>query len=125
MTDEELAHTFGPCWRSVVHVIRQAKTMSKQQANTLAIIALRTMNNDVERNDRYAALDAARISLRGAERYKVWTAAWSATFGSARIVAAAATSKDLVGSYGYTQENYDALVGAWESIMGPIIEEES
>jgi len=89
LTDATLEDTFGSNWRAFVALMRLLRNMTTEQARTLA-----------------AAWDAAGAAAGGA----AWGAAWDA--------AGAATTKDLIGMAGYTQEHYDLLTGPIVAVFG-------
>ena len=101
VTDAELESTFGPNWRGVVSVVRQAAALTPEQAERLHVA------RDAARD---AALDAARDAALVAalgSRHAAWVAA--------RHAAVATVVRDLI-----TDEQYRTLAGPWISVMGEI-----
>lgn len=94
VTDDDLAETFGPQWRAVVSLVRQAATITADQAQALGAAW-------------YAAQEAAQ------------EAAWYAAWGAAQDAARGAVTWNLATADGpYTHEHRDLLIGPWRSVFG-------
>ena len=112
VTDEDLADIYGPNWRYVVTLVRQAASLTAEQVESLKAVrtAVRGAAWVVGRNAaRNAAGDAAWGAVRGVVR--------GAAEGWTRDAASALVVRDLI-----TPEQYQTLAGPWESVMGEIKE---
>jgi hypothetical protein len=106
VTDAELESTFGPNWRSVVFVVRQAASLTPAQAEQLPT---------ARATARATAKDAAWAAAWDDAGDAAWATAWAAAGAAAGDAALAVVVRDLI-----TPEQYALLVGPWESVMGPI-----
>ena len=132
ITDEMLEITFGPQWRAIARIVRQAASATPKQMRRLAAAwaAARAP----------AANDAARAAALAAANAAAWAAAWAAANDAARAAAAndavrdaandaamaaarAACIYDLIGQHDFTRRHYDTLIGPWLSVFGDPMEE--
>jgi hypothetical protein len=124
VTDDDLAETYGPTWRGIVVLVREAATLKRKQVRELAATwdAARTAT-------RTAAWNAAWNAGGDATRTAAWNA-WNAAGSAAgdakranpRVIAGDAASAivtyDLAGTEGYTVEHRELILEPWESVMG-------
>jgi len=110
VTDAELEATFGPMWREVVFLVRQAAALTPEQAEQI-----RAAGAAAGAAARDAARAAAGAAAWAAARAAAWAAAGAAARDAARDAALATVVRDLI-----TPEQYDTLTGPWVSVMGPI-----
>lgn len=130
---------FGPNTDAVNGVIEQAKKITAAEAEKLAAAwdAIRdTAQHDswdstrvpiwlaarvpaLGRTVRDAAWGAALATEAAAARYSPWGIAWGTAGHAAGYAAQAAAVRDLI-----PEEDYETLVGPWESVMGPIFPED-
>jgi hypothetical protein len=130
ITDADLAETFGPQWRAVVSVVRQAATLTADEAKRLdaAWEAARGAARDAARDAawdaaRGAAWEAAWGAARGAARGAAWGAArgaaWEAAGDAAWDAAWAVVTWDLATDDGpCTTAHRDLLIGPWVEVCG-------
>lgn len=121
ITDSDLQQTFGPQWREIVTLIRQAEGLTRPQTKLLE--TARTSVWAATRNvHRDAARTAAWKAARDADRIAAWKecrdAARDAARGSvepweAGEAVAALVVRDLI-----SPEHFDALYGPWGSVFG-------
>lgn len=118
VTDVDLAATFGPQWEAVVGLVRRAAALEPQEVRDL-FFAWRDGARDAARN---AALDA----VRGTGRDSVWITARMVGRNAKEAVSdavgncvAAVAVRDLIGKYGFTQDDYDVLTAPWRTVVGP------
>lgn len=98
VTDQELADTYGPQWRAVVHLVRAMAALTPDQITEL-----------------WAARDAAGDAAGDAARNAAWNAAWNA----ARDAARAAVTYDLATPTGpYTTAQRDLLLAPFRAVFG-------
>ena len=125
VTDQQLEETYGPNWRYIVTLTRQAASLTEEQAERIGA-AWNAAWNAAQDAAWSAAWCAAR---RTAARNAAWSAAWSAARNAARNADGDVVG-DAVGNAAYAlvvrdliyYEHYQALAGPWESVMGPITE---
>ena len=118
---------YGPQHEQVVAMIERTRVLTAEEVTALGVAW-------------YAAWGAAWGAARGVARDAAWDAAWGAdrraawdadldavwyaaryaARGAARDTACALVARDLIGQYGFTQEQYDLLTGAWRTTIGPI-----
>jgi hypothetical protein len=140
ITDEDLADTFGPQWRAVIHIVRRTAVMTVAEAQRLSAAesAARSVAHSAAWSvARSAAWSAARSAARSAAwsaagsaaRSVARSAAWSAARSAARsaawsaagYVAGSVVTYDLATIDGpYTIAQRDLLLAPWIEVMGPI-----
>ncbi|MGW0780381.1 hypothetical protein [Streptomyces sp. NPDC002913] len=128
MTDTDLEDTVGPGWAGVVQVVRQAASLTPDQARRIHDAARDAAWVDA----RPAAEDAARAAARTAGRAAAWhtarvatwnagweasrTATWDQTWDTAWTAswsaAWAAVVRDLI-----TQDQHATLTGPWRAVF--------
>lgn len=129
MSDEELKRKYGPCWKSVVKVLKQADELTDLQAESLSIAMEFVSFSDAGDAAEHASWNAGRYESGTAED-EAWDTAWAQTLDVAREYAGstaaaawgaalAAGTRDLIGLGDYTEEYYRTLASPWESVMGP------
>ena len=120
VTDQQLEETYGPNWRYIVALARQAASLTREQAERIG--AAWKAAQDAAQDAAYnAAYNAAGGNARGV----AWRAAWSAALNAAGYAAGDAAGKAayaLVVRDLICPEHYQAIAGPWESVMGPITE---
>jgi hypothetical protein len=127
--------SFGPNGSAVLAIVRQAESMTLEQAQRLRVDtawdaawhaagdAAWDAARDTARYDaRYAARAAAEDAVRDPRPgTAAWDAAWHAGY-AARAAAwgavRAAVVADLVGQHGLTQDHIDTLMAPWHSVFG-------
>jgi hypothetical protein len=135
ITDSDLEVTFGPQWADIVTIVRQAASLTPDQATRWA--AARDAAGDAARDAAWdAAWNAARDAAWAAARDAAGDAAWNAArdaagdaagdaardaaWAAARDAAWATVTRDLIGTAGYTQAHHDLLMAPWVEVFGPI-----
>jgi plasmid maintenance system antidote protein VapI len=120
ITDEDLADTFGPQWRAVIHIVRRAAVMTKDEAQRLSAAWSAT-----ESVAWSVARSAAWSVARSVARSVAWSVAWSVAGYSAGYSAGHSAgyvvTYDLATIDGpYTIAQRDLLLAPWIEVMGPI-----
>ena len=113
-TDEDLEATFGPQWRAVVVVVRQAAVVTEDEARRLATAWTAALTAA-----RDAAWDAAWDAARDAASNAAWIAARDAARDAAQDAAQAVVAWDLATADGpYTIAQRDLLIAPWVAVFG-------
>ena len=120
VTDEDLSATFGPQWREIVTLVRQAGSLTSGQAESISA-AVNAAVNAAWNAAWSAAWNAAGNAAGNAARNAAWnaagTAAWSAAGTAARNAAWTAAGalgvRDLISS-----EHFATLYGPWAPVFG-------
>jgi plasmid maintenance system antidote protein VapI len=120
ITDEDLADTFGPQWRAVIHIVRRAAVMTDDEAQRLSVAWSAT-----ESVAWSVARSAAWSVARSVARSVAWSVAWSVAGYSAGYSAGHSAgyvvTYDLATIDGpYTIAQRDLLLAPWIEVMGPI-----
>jgi hypothetical protein len=120
ITDEDLADTFGPQWRAVIHIVRRSAVMTDDEAqrlNAAESVAWSAAGSAAG----YAAWSAAWSAAGSAAGYAAWSAAGSAAGYAAGYAAGSVVTYDLATIDGpYTIAQRDLLLAPWIEVMGPI-----
>lgn len=111
ITDDMLETTFGPQWEPIVALVRRAAVLTADEA-----LQLDAAWDAAWGTAWYAAWDAVWGAARGAAREAAWGTAWYAARGAVQGLVV----RDLIGSHGFTQSNYDLLTGPWAKVIGPV-----
>ena len=102
---------YGPQHEQVVAMIERTRVLTAEEVTALGVAW-------------YAAWGAAWGAARGVARDAAWDAAWGAdrraAWDAVGDAACALVVRDLIGQYGFTQEQYDLLTGPWRTVIGPI-----
>lgn len=126
LTDTDLADVFGPGWAGVIQVVRQAASLTADQARRIHDAARDAAWADA----RPAAEDAAQTAARTSDRADAWhaakAAAWTASWNASRdstwdrtwdvawtaswSAAWAAVVRDLI-----TPDQHDTLTAPWRA----------
>ncbi|MGW1814104.1 hypothetical protein ACWCQM_11160 [Streptomyces sp. NPDC002125] len=126
ITDTDLEATFGPGWAGVAQVVRQAASLTADQAGRIHDAARDAAWADA----RPAAEDAARAAARTSGRADAWHAAraatwnagwhasrestwdrtWDTAWAASWSAAWAAVVRDLI-----TPDQHDTLTGPWRA----------
>ena len=113
---------------------RAARDTAWRAARDTAWRATWRAAQDAAQNAAWAAAwAAAQDAAWGAAWGAVQDAAWTATRNvardtaqdAARDAASALVVRDLIGQHGFTQAHYDALVGPWALVIGPVHPDDS
>jgi hypothetical protein len=120
ITDEDLADTFGPQWRAVIHIVRRTAVMTKDEAQRLSVAWSAT-----ESVAWSVAWSVARSAARSVAGYVAWSVAGYSTGyaagHSAGHSAGYVVTYDLATIDGpYTIAQRDLLFAPWIEVMGPI-----
>ncbi|WP_052479933.1 hypothetical protein [Streptomyces sp. NBRC 110035] len=111
ITDTDLEHTFGPGWAGVVRVVREAATLTEEQADRIS-----------------AAWDAAQSAAWYAAQSAAWYAAWDAAWDAAQSAAwdaaqspARPAARDAALAeatrHHTTPEQYQLLSAPWQTVF--------
>ena len=134
ITERDMAATFGPNWRAVRTLVRQAASATAKQ-----LIAAQPpkpwggVARAAWRAAREAAWGAAReAGPRATHAWCAWRVAraslgtaWSAELGVVEALSDASlavTLADLAGQYGLEQDDLDALRAPWADVFGDPLE---
>jgi hypothetical protein len=125
ITEADMAAVFGPNWRAVRTLVRQASIATVEQLVAVAQLPKAPWFSALK-----AAEEANRWSVWGAARAAVWSAVWAAASttvprlfeGVVRNTLLAVTLADLAGQYGLEQDDLDALRAPWADIFGDPLE---
>lgn len=114
ITDAMLAMTFGPQWKPIVALVRQAAGMTRSERARLP---------HTPRDATWAAArGATRSAAWAAKREASWTITWAMTQSTTRsaewYAAGAIVVADLVGQHDLEQRHIDMLLAPWISVMG-------
>jgi hypothetical protein len=119
-TEADMEKMYGPQWAEVISLIRRAATLTAEEREALR----KAYAYDVASS--YAAYDAAYAVASSDASYDAAVyaeyAAYYASYAAHAYVASRAARgiamRHLIGTHGYTQAHYDALVGPWFSVVG-------
>lgn len=117
VADTTLETAFGPQWRAIVTLIRQAATMTREQARALGS-AWGTDNIRRWNTAADVVRKAAETTNRGNAEDAACDAASEAAANASTDAAKALSVADLVGQHGLTQNHIDTLLAPWISVMG-------
>jgi len=125
ITDDDLAHTFGPQWEAIVALIRRCAALTESEAVALDAVMDAAWAAAVG-GARVAARDAAWAAARATTLPAAVDAAWDAwdaaatTRDAAWDAMRALVVRDLITDDGFTQAHYDLLVGPWSEVIGKV-----
>lgn len=130
VTDQDLQETYGPQWRQVVNLVRQAAVVTEDQILLLGAAredARKAMSEAVRKEAKEAAwkevLYAARETALYAARYVAGTAmdhaARRTTARTEAVVAAVNAAWGIVVRDVISAEHFDFLYGPWAVVFGP------
>lgn len=121
---EEIDHrlALGPNGVEVARVIEKAHSLTEDQAGAINA-AWDATRSDAGGAAGDAAGNAARLSAWAAAGSAAWAAAWAAAEYDARAAACSAARASVVRNL-ISDTLYQTLAGPWESVMGPIFDDE-
>lgn len=125
---------WGPQWAEVAWIVDRARRLTADEIDRLyaaARLAARAATFDAHNSalaalaaaglaafaGAFAAAAAARTSTLDAHNFALDAYAAAAAVGRAALAVA---TRHLIGTAGYTQEHYDALIGPWLAAVGEI-----
>lgn len=132
ITEADMSATFGPSWRAVRTLVRQAARATTKQADAVAQRPKAPWEH-VLKSARRANREAAWTTANRAALHAAWSAV-RAGFGSlafegsrrlrrvVRNTSLAVTLADLAGQHGLKQDDLDALRAPWADIFGDPLE---
>lgn len=130
ITERDMAATFGPSWRAVRTLVRQAARATTKQADAVAQRPKAPWEH-VLKSARRANREAAWTTANRAALHAAWSAV-RAGFGSlafegvvrkvVRNTSLAVTLADLAGQHGLKQDDLDALRAPWADVFGDPLE---
>ena len=115
---------YGPQHEQIVALIERTRTLTREEAVALGV-ARDAAWTDAWTDAWAAAWDAAWDAAWTDAQEAAWDAAreaadWDADRRAVGDTACALVVRDLIGQYGFTQDHYDLLTGAWRTVIGPI-----
>lgn len=132
ITEADLEAVFGPGWEAVCLLIREAAKLTPEQRLALGD-ALRERKGEHTRNvgllfSTMAIEKATNAAVKAATDASKTGVDAEIYFSTEPSLAAHATSnaawalsrRHTIGEYGFTEEQYDALLAPWELVVGPI-----
>lgn len=132
ITEADMSATFGPSWRAVRTLVRQAARATTKQADAVAQRPKAPWEH-VLKSARRANREAAWTTANRAALHAAWSAV-RAGFGSlafegsrrlrrvVRNTSLAVTLADLAGQHGLKQDDLDALRAPWADVFGDPLE---
>ena len=109
---------YGPQHEQIVAMIERTRTLTEEEIAALDDAWYVSLWNAT----MPPAREASRAARRGGARESAWESAWEAAEHSRWRADAvcALVLRDLIGQYGFTQDHYDLLTGAWRTAIGAI-----